>query len=414
MDNNQFLYTILTDPKINTNRLEDLEKIFQMSNQANGLNGLNLRYRKPMFGEFNEIPRPLQYEATENFTDLPNFSDAVSPNAYVPDFNEISYKATKKFDGTPDIGDYVDPSTYQVSPLPEGRDPIEYTLSGNTATGGLGSIGTGAGSAVGNAGAAAAAGNAAKKAGLLGGFFSKNGGGTMKEGFTLPTLNQAFGNANLGYSLNGGYYDNAAKAFLTKDQIASLGDKALNEGIASGKYMETNPGLNLGGYQLGNLYTAGDAVVNLGRGVSNLDKLNKISQQGSDLKADILATAASTPNVSNYLTTDEQKMLNQLKRGNYVGDSWGEDLSDWGGVLGGGVKGALAGLPGGIPGMIVGGLGGAVNGGLSGAAKKKEANNSKLDSLYNTLSYARNDYNSMKRPNFAGLGIQQRYRNAYA
>lgn len=247
----------------------------------------------------------------------------------------------------------------------------------------------------------------------LKGGISKNGGGTMKEGFKLPTLNQSFGNANLGYSLGGGFYANDAKRFLTPDEINLFKSGQAIEGIDPNNVMKTDAGLNAGGYQLGKLWTAGQGALNAIQAVKNVDNLNKASEQGSDLKADLLATAASTPNVSSYLTADEQKMLNQLKRGNYYEGDWGSDLSDYGGVLSGGVKGALAGAPGGIPGMILGGLGGAVNGGLKSATKKKETQNSKLDALYNTLNYARNDYNSMKRPNFSGLGVQQRFRNAY-
>ena len=62
-------------------------------------------------------------------------------------------------------------------------------------------------SSAGNSGAKASAGKGIK------GWFGSNGGGIMKNGFTLPTLNQAFGNANLGYSLGGGYYDQTAKRF---------------------------------------------------------------------------------------------------------------------------------------------------------------------------------------------------------
>ena len=255
--------------------------------------------------------------------------------------------------------------------------------------------------------------NTAKNKGLTG-WFKGNGGGTMKNGFTFPSLNQSFGNANLGYSFRGGYYDQAAKRFLNPEEVNFFKSNGnLNKALNAGTLKKTDAGLNLGGYQLGKLWTGGQALYNIAKGAKNIDNLNKASQQGADLKADLLATAASTPNVSSYLTADEQKMLNQLKRGNYYEGDWGSDLSDYGGVFSGGIKGALAGLPGGVPGMILGGLGGAVNGGLSSATKKKEIQNSKLDALYNTLNYARNDYNSMKRPNFSGLGLQQRYRNAY-
>lgn len=264
---------------------------------------------------------------------------------------------------------------------------------------------------VGNAAANAAA-NTAKR-GLFGNLF-KNGG-TMKDGFTLPTLNQAFGNANLGYSLGGGYYDQTAKRFLNPDEITFFKNNGnLQKALDSGALKKTDAGLNVGGYQLGKLYTTGLGAVEAIRGLKNADNLNKASQQGSDLKADILATAAGTPNLSSYLTADEQKMLNQLKRGNYYEGDWGSDLGDYAGVLGGAGKGAIAGaIGGGIPGAIVGAIGGGLNGGLSGATKKKETQNAKLDSLYSALTYAKNDYNSMKRPNFSGLGIQQRFRNAY-
>lgn len=245
------------------------------------------------------------------------------------------------------------------------------------------------------------------------GWFANIRGGTMKKDFHLPNLRQGFGGANLGYSLGPTYYANDVQRYLTPDEVKLFKAGQDIDGIDSSQVMKSGGGLKLGGYNVGKLWTGGQALMNTVQGLKNTDNLNKAYEQGSDLKADILATAAGTPNVSSYLTADEQKMLNQLKRGNYYEGEWGSDASDWGGVLSGGLKGAITGLPGGAWGALLGGIGGAINGGLSGATKKKEINNSKLDSLYNTLNYAKNDYNSMKRPNFSGLGIQQRYRNAY-
>lgn len=245
------------------------------------------------------------------------------------------------------------------------------------------------------------------------GIFAKLKGGTMKKDFHLPNLRQGIGGANLGYSLGPTYYANDLQRYLTPDEVKRFKALGTIDGIDKSQVIKSGGGLKLGGYNVGTLWTGGQALMNTVRGFQNADNLNKAYEQGSDLKDSILSTAASTPNVSSYLTADEQKMLNQLKRGNYYEDNWGSDISDWGGVLGGGVKGAIAGLPGGAWGALLGGIGGAINGGLSSATKKKDANNAKLDALYNTLNYARNDYNSMKRPNFSGLGIQQRYRNAY-
>ena len=131
--------------------------------------------------------------------------------------------------------------------------------------------------------------------------------------------------------------------------------------------------------------------------------------------AAILASAASNPLLSSYLTSDDLSLLGKLQRGNYDSNAeFGDAFSNLSNLLSGAGTGALTGAAGGLPGILIGAIGGAINSGIDNMNSTTSQNTARLEALYQNLLDAEQQYKSMKRPNFTGLGIQQRYQNMYA
>lgn len=135
-----------------------------------------------------------------------------------------------------------------------------------------------------------------------------------------------------------------------------------------------------------------------------------------DLISKIQTSAMGNPLLSSYLTQDQLNLLGDIQLGNYGTDA------DTGGFL----KGAVGGIDdailptllgfatGGIPGAVIGGVGTLINSGVDGLSGAAGQNTAELQALYQALQDADMQYKSMKRPNFTGLGIQQRYQDIYA
>jgi hypothetical protein len=173
-------------------------------------------------------------------------------------------------------------------------------------------------------------------------------------------------------------------------------------------------GKNLGGWT--GAGTIAPAIMQGAQAIGSLGELDKLNKSTEDLINDIIVSANSNPLVNSYLTADQKSLLRQAKTGKLedelsmsLGDFMPDDLTD---LLDIG-KGALTGVLGGIPGMIVGGIGGAVNSGLNNAIDERSASTAELEALLYALQDAEMQYQSMKRPNFTGLGIQQRYQDMY-
>lgn len=170
-------------------------------------------------------------------------------------------------------------------------------------------------------------------------------------------------------------------------------------------------GKNMGGWT--GPGTVGTGLMYGAQAIGNANDIADSRADANDLISDILRSSASNPLTNQFLTSDQTAMLNQLKRGTYDIDSNFTDF-DLMGLLGGIGKGALSGgIIGGIPGAIVGGLGGGLNANLERQGQDQQNINAQLEGLYQALMDAESQYNSMRRPNFTGLGIQSRFQNMY-
>ena len=145
-------------------------------------------------------------------------------------------------------------------------------------------------------------------------------------------------------------------------------------------------------------------------GIQALQGLSDISNANIDyntLKSDILSEAMSNPLASYDLTTEQNKLLYDLKKGR---DTTTADMGD---ILNGigsdlpntALQALMSGLVGGIPGAIVGAVGNLVNSGIKGYSQGQQKQFSQLQDLYNTLMQSGNNYRSMLRPNLSRLGI---------
>lgn len=170
-------------------------------------------------------------------------------------------------------------------------------------------------------------------------------------------------------------------------------------------------GKDLGGWK--GIGTWGTGLYHGAKAIGNANEIADYKTEANDLISDILRSSASNPLTNQFLTSDQTAMLNKLKRGTYDTDSNFTDF-DLMSLLGGAGKGALSGgLIAGIPGAIIGGLGGGLNANLERQGQDQQNINAQLEGLYQALVDAEAQYNSMRRPNFTGLGIQSKYQNMY-
>ena len=176
---------------------------------------------------------------------------------------------------------------------------------------------------------------------------------------------------------------------------------------------DSKNGLSLLGGRVGKLYAGGRALADTFGTLQNYSRMANIDKDAGDIKSEILASAASNPLASQYLTQDEISLLNKIKRGNYnpEGTGFGSQMGAIGmGALKGGLTGLVAGS---TPGAILGALGGAFKSGSEARINSKSQSNERLEALLQSLNDASAQYKSMRRPNFTGLGIQGKYRDMF-
>lgn len=176
---------------------------------------------------------------------------------------------------------------------------------------------------------------------------------------------------------------------------------------------DAKKGVSLLGGDVGNLYTGGKALADAFGTLQNYNRMTNVDKETGDVKSEILASAASNPLASQYLTQDEVSLLNKVKRGSYNPE--GTDFGSQMGATGmGALKGGLTGLvAGGAPGAVLGALGGAFKSGSEARTNAKSQANERLEALLQSLNDASAQYKSMRRPNFTGLGIQSRFQDMY-
>lgn len=152
----------------------------------------------------------------------------------------------------------------------------------------------------------------------------------------------------------------------------------------------------------------GKAVPYLAGGISAIQAAKGLSDLGEarddthDLVSQILASASGNPNAALDLTSEQNRLLRELRSGGYKeanADLGDVELLE---VLKGAGVGALGGLAGGIPGVVVGALGGAINGGISSVNDAQVADQAQLEALLNSLEMSEMAYkNNLKQRAYA-------------
>lgn len=147
-----------------------------------------------------------------------------------------------------------------------------------------------------------------------------------------------------------------------------------------------------------------------------LSTYGDLTNDADSLQSNIRIASMGNPLLSSYLTPEQLSLLSSIEDGRYnVSDGYEFSLSSLLGGLTEAVPAALiGGATGGIPGAVIGGVGSLINSGLDSFNASNQNSVNELQALYTALQDASAQYQSMKRPNFTGLGIQQRYQNMYA
>lgn len=148
------------------------------------------------------------------------------------------------------------------------------------------------------------------------------------------------------------------------------------------------------------------------KGLSNLDALASADSDLSDVMSQVRLSAMGNPLYASYLDSGQKQLLHRVKNGTYgAGSGLSAGLESGVKSLPSSALNALLGtLIGGPVGGAIMGLGSIANAGLEGATKDKQQKTAQLQGLYETLSAAEQDYNSMRRPaNLMTAGLQRRY-----
>lgn len=174
-------------------------------------------------------------------------------------------------------------------------------------------------------------------------------------------------------------------------------------------------GAKVFGKNIGKAANIGSGIMYGAQALGNMNALNESRDSADDLIDQILISANNNPIANSYLTSEQKAMLNKARRGDLDTETSIDDFipDDLLGNIGDIGLGVLMGLPGGLPGMIIGGAGSAINAGLEDSMQEQQSQVAELEALLQALQDAELQYQSMKRPNFTGLGIQQRYQNMY-
>lgn len=153
------------------------------------------------------------------------------------------------------------------------------------------------------------------------------------------------------------------------------------------------------------------------QGIKNANEISNADEDYKDMASKVRLAAMSNPMYASYLNAGEKNLLRKVQNGTYAE---GSGLSSGLEAIPGAVPKALLSAAGGAfmggpVGAAIGGLGTLLNAGLKGAAEGKNRKTSELQGLYQTLTDAEQDYNSMRRPsNLNRAGLQRRYYNQLA
>lgn len=173
-------------------------------------------------------------------------------------------------------------------------------------------------------------------------------------------------------------------------------------------------GLSIKGKNIGKYVPYGVGIYQGLDALGGLSEMSDLNADADTLTSKILTSASGNPLIGSYLTSDDLALLGKLQRGTYdASGDLGDATSNLGNLLSGAGTGALMGLAGGVPGAIIGGIGGLINSGIDNMNAETTNNTARLEALYQNLLNAEQQYKSMRRPNFNGLGIQQRYQDMY-
>lgn len=235
-------------------------------------------------------------------------------------------------------------------------------------------------------------------------------------------------NASAGGNAASGAAEAAADAAKAPSAWKAIGDKWKTKG---GKFFnETAPGwldpdnikwgkgtgLNIKGVPIGNIANVAGGVIQGADALMGIGNYVNSQADNDALMSQIRTSAMGNPLLSSYLTSDQLNTLGAIQRDTYRDEAGLDDFFKGAvGGIGKAIPATLLGLAtGGGVGAAIGGLGSLANSGIDALSEASGENTAELQALYQALQDAEMQYKAMKRPNFTGLGIQQRYQDMYA
>lgn len=168
----------------------------------------------------------------------------------------------------------------------------------------------------------------------------------------------------------------------------------------------------------GKFAKSANIISGIAQGAQAIGGLANNAKTGStidSLKGDILNAYGNNPLANSMLTSDQLAQIRRLKKGYKTNEPGADDvfsqiIQDLPSTL---LNTGMGAITGGIPGAIIGGVGGLVNSGIKGFGSGQAQQAQELESLYNTLLNAEQQYKGMLMPNSYGLPLRQPYASMY-
>ena len=234
-------------------------------------------------------------------------------------------------------------------------------------------------------------------------------GGTAVKGDKLKTFFGGLNAQNVGSKL-GGFSNSLGNFSLKGVTDYAIGVNQSYQSATGNPLWSKAGGID----KIGNLANMAGLLMQGGQALSGFYNNSQQSGNLDDLMSDIQASAYSNPLVDSYLTADQRRTLRDIQKDRFDDPSASDAIN---GAIKGVPKALLSAvggyLTGGIPGAAIQGIGTLINSGIQGYGSAIQDKDAELQALYEALSSAEQDYNSMRRPaNLRGSGLSSRAYNS--
>lgn len=150
-------------------------------------------------------------------------------------------------------------------------------------------------------------------------------------------------------------------------------------------------GKNLGGYA-----RFGTAALHGYNAIKGMEKMSDLRDTSDDISSDIVSASYNNPMLHYDLTSDQMKLLRDLRNDRYDGEVGFNDINKTD-VLTEALKGGAMGIVGGLPGMVLGAVGSGANAVINGMNEAQSDKIDELEALYQAIMESEQQYNALKK-----------------